>query len=596
MKRYFKIVLIFIFVFLVFSLNKHVEANSISKISMDIYIDDSGDASITEVWECNVSKGTEVYHPYYNLGNSKIQNLKVSENGTQYTTINRWNTSSSMKEKANKCGINEISNGVELCWGISSYGSHKYTVQYTVTNFVSELSDSQIIYWTLIPYDFSNPIGNVDIRIRANFLIEDTIDVWGYGNYGGLAYVDDGNIYMNSDGRLDTDEYMTILVRFPLNSFNCSNKLDYNFQHFYKMAEEGSVKYNQGVNPIYNKFVGIFATCFGLIGFIAIIYLAVLKDVGTDKEYGFKYGNTKGKIPRKVDYYRDIPCNKNIFKAYYIAYQYGIIKNRTDILGAIILKWLKEGKIRTENKAEVGVFRKDNTVVVLGNEANNQFESSKETELFGMLYKASKDGILENKEFEKWCEKHYDKILDWFSYILKEQRDNLVSEGLLTIEEEGKGWNGKYIATQELEDEAMKIAGFKRFLLEYTLINDREGIEVKLFEDYLVYAQFLGIANKVQKQFKKLYPDIIEQTNYNTYDNLVYINMWATGGISSASDARYAAQGYSSGGGGFSSGGGGGGSFGGGGGGRRIPLIVVTEKLLLFSLKIRMACLNVITI
>ena len=38
-------------------------------------------------------------------------------------------------------------------------------------------------------------------------------------------------------------------------------------------------------------------------------------------------------------------------------------------------------------------------------------------------------------------------------------------------------------------------------------------------------------------------------------------------GIQSASDARTAAQSYSSGGGGFSSGGGGGGSFGGGGGG-----------------------------
>ena len=38
---------------------------------MDIYIDPSGNASITEVWKCSVDQGTEVYHPYYNLGKSK---------------------------------------------------------------------------------------------------------------------------------------------------------------------------------------------------------------------------------------------------------------------------------------------------------------------------------------------------------------------------------------------------------------------------------------------------------------------------------------------------------------------------------------------
>ena len=93
-------------------------------------------------------------------------------------------------------------------------------------------------------------------------------------------------------------------------------------------------------------------------------------------------------------------------------------------------------------------------------------------------------------------------------------------------------------------------------MLEYTLIKDREAIEVELFENYLIYAQMLGIANQVSKQFKELYPDMIEQTHYNSYDNITYINLCATRGISRASSARAAAESYSSGGGGFSSGGG----------------------------------------
>ena len=102
---------------------------------------------------------------------------------------------------------------------------------------------------------------------------------------------------------------------------------------------------------------------------------------------------------------------------------------------------------------------------------------------------------------------------------------------------------------------------------DYTLIKDREAIEVHLFEQYLIYAQMMGIAKKVAKQFKDLYPEIIEQSCFTSYDNIIFINMCASNGISQANSAQARANSYSSGGGGFSSGGGGGGSFGGGGGG-----------------------------
>ena len=84
---------------------------------------------------------------------------------------------------------------------------------YSISNFVSDLTDSQMVYWTLIPYNFSNSIGNAYIKIHANNPIDNSVGVWGYGNYGGTAYVYDGYIEMQSDGSLTTDEYMTILVQ-----------------------------------------------------------------------------------------------------------------------------------------------------------------------------------------------------------------------------------------------------------------------------------------------------------------------------------------------------------------------------------------------
>ena len=59
---------------------------------MDIFVDQNGDAYVTEIWKCNVTEGTEVYHPYYNLGNSKIKDLSVSDGGKQYKTLSNWQT------------------------------------------------------------------------------------------------------------------------------------------------------------------------------------------------------------------------------------------------------------------------------------------------------------------------------------------------------------------------------------------------------------------------------------------------------------------------------------------------------------------------
>ena len=82
MKKIFRTFFITLFAFVLFSLGKCAFASSI-----DIYVDSSGNAHVTEVWDCRPTQGTEVYHPYYNLGRSEIKNLSVSEGSTVYTTL-----------------------------------------------------------------------------------------------------------------------------------------------------------------------------------------------------------------------------------------------------------------------------------------------------------------------------------------------------------------------------------------------------------------------------------------------------------------------------------------------------------------------------
>jgi len=183
MKTLKKIIVLFLF----FLFTNNVDANSISSINMDIYVDNNGTAHIKETWNTYLNEGTEGYKPYYNLGNSEIKNFKVSLNNQPFIYMPNWDTSASFEEKVNKNGINEIEDGVELCFGITRYGTNSYTMEYDITNFVSETEDAQIIYWTLIPHDLQPTPEKVYIKIYSDFKYEDTWGVWGYGNYGGYG-------------------------------------------------------------------------------------------------------------------------------------------------------------------------------------------------------------------------------------------------------------------------------------------------------------------------------------------------------------------------------------------------------------------------
>lgn len=579
MRKFFKLFLPFIFFAIFLSFPKNVEANSIDKISMDIYIDPSGNASITEVWKCSVDQGTEVYHPYYNLGKSKITNLSVSENITNYSTLSSWDTSGSLSDKAHKCGINQVSNGVELCWGISSYGNHTYTIRYNISNFIANLTDSQMLYWTFIPPDFSDDIGDVNIKIHSYFKIADSVGVWGYGHYGGTAYVYDGNIEMNSEGTLSRNDYMTMLVKFPSNSFVITNNnIDHDFNYYLDMANSGSLSHQKGNS----NFIPIIF----LIIFLAITAFFSILIGKKSSEGSLKFGAEGKKIPKDVPYFRDIPFDGKILESNYVAINYNISQNDSNIIGALLLKWLQKGIITIKNTTSSGFLGTKTTCSLILNSGTADINDKSELELFNMLIEASKDGILEQNEFKNWCYNNNNKLQDWLKEIEDASRDTLVSQGFINYSKKTYAsifHQDFYESTSQLKEKAIQLAGLKRFLLDYTLIKDKQPLEVTLLEDYLIYAQMMGITDTVSKQFKDLYPDIINQSHFSSYDNISLINTYISTGISSYEKA----QSYTSGGGGFTSSGGGSGSFGGGGSRRRFPLKYIIETPLTLAFKVQ---------
>ncbi len=560
--------LFFVIISILLFLPIGVKANTIYDIDMSIYVDKNGDALVTETWTVNLSQGTEGYKPYYNLGNATITDFNVKLNNINYTYINNWNVNGSLQSKAYKNGINYINNGLELCWGISKYGNNVYTLSYKINSFVSQNEDSQMIYWTLIPHDLSSKPQNVHIKIYSDNKYSDDLPVWGYGNYGGTAYVYDGYIEMNSEGTLNSDEYMTILVKFPLNTFNTTNIISNDFNYYYQMAEEGATHYKDN-NSVFGLFAGIMTfvinvLIYGIVGLFT--YKAIRKAKDKVGNYNLEFRPTGKKIPKDIPNVREIPFNNDVYMAYWVATVYGLAKNKTDFLGALLLKWLKEGKISIE-KSVSGVFKnKEESIINMSNDVifDNQFEQ----DLYSMMKAASQGGILESKEFSRWCSNNYKRIYDWFDDVLDNQTLELIKQNKITVEEKkNKIFSSNTYRVQPIMlEEAKKLSGLKNFLLEFSRISEKEAIEVNMWEYYLMYAQILGIAEKVAKQFKNLYPELVENYAYD-YDDVIFVNHISYSGMRAASTSKSRAESYSSGGGGFSSGGGGGGSFGGGGGG-----------------------------
>ena len=524
---------------------------------MDIYIDEYGTAHVTEYWDMDTNEGTENYKSYGNLGDSHISNFRVSVGNKEFEPLTYWDIDETFNYKAYKSGINHTSEGLELCWGISEYGNMQYKLTYEISNFVINVADAQMIYWTLIPKKMDPAPYNYDITIRANYYFEDSIDVWGYGVKGDYAYVSNGEIKLSNEDAMKSSEYVVLLAKIPSGTFQTSSDLNNNFEYYLSMAQEGASKYNYLLD-IFRFFI------IGVIPYILIFLLVAKKSFNNQSKYTkLRYEGVSSKISKNNPLFREIPCEKDIYIASYIANAYKLDKNNSNFMGCLLLKWLKDSIIKIEkNDKGLNVIRFMYKVL-----PENYTLYDPERELFKWMYGASNNDVLEKKDFAWYCKTFYKDILEWYDDNYRVTREVLISKGWITTKSESSPLKINYrYATPKLYEEACKIDGLKKYLIEFSNIKEKAPIEVHLWQEYLIFAQLFGIADKVAKQFKDFYPEINEFAEFD-YDTFIFIDRLAFTGYHSASSARSAAMGYSSGGGGFSSGGGGGGSFGGGRGG-----------------------------
>lgn len=599
--------ILFTLLLFIFCITPVCAQNNIYSIDMDIYLDEMGNARIKEVWDVLGSDGTEWYKGYGNVGNMKVSNFKVSMDG-QPLTYKKWNVNESLSAKKGYYGIVNKAKGYELCFGKYDFKRHVFTLEYTLSNVIFNTSDAQVLYNTFIDRLTNVNFQNFSIEISSYYEFPNTLDVWGFG-YKGYAYVENGKIKMANKGTMGS-QYAVLLAKFPDNTFKTNNKYSQfsTFDTVLTKAQEGSYKHDYSSSSNNSQFrsidvmlvvilVSIVSLLLGLvckfinlklkskaifiywlvfflpavivspIMILPVIFLGYVIYRINNREY-YGYMDNKKIKEKQVPYFRDIPCH-DIHYANALLYLNGWNQKKENIIGAIYLKWIHNHLMEVE-KDERGKLK---LLLKHDVELNNPIEQ----ELYKMLVRASEDYVLEAKELERWAKKNYTSYLLIIRRFVNLEINRLKDEGKIKFSENKTECKYPQVMDDTIYEDSIKLYGLKKFLLHFSRIKDREAIDVHLWEEYLLFAYLFGIAKKVSKQFKKLYPEleqVMQQTMGIDFDTLVWINHMSTRSISVANSARRAeearesaASSYSSGGGGYSSGGGGGGSFGGGGGG-----------------------------
>lgn len=557
MRRKISFILIFVFLLNLFIIPFNLAfaaPHELQELNINVFLNEDGSARITEQRISHLSEGTENYIGFENLADSEFKDFRVIEDGVEYEYIEDWDIDASREEKAFKNGIIKTNKGYELAWGIGEYGPHNVILEYTVTNIVKNFPDAQGMFWEFSKANTNIPPQRVNLVIESKQdLVDTNSNIWAFGFEGAINFID-GKIVAESTSPLSRSNFVEVLIEFEEPLFNTNSYFDTPFEEIKDSAFQGSdYSEDSGGGPF--SFLEPFL-------FIIIPLFIMFSGLFVKNVYDNSINrNIKLKRKFKEEYYRDYPYEGNFEDTFYILNKSGITSPEM-LITAFILKWINLGWIDIR-KEEVGfLFKKEETSFKFLRDAIDG--SDVENTLFSMMRRAAgSNEILENNEFSKWSKKNYQEFQAWERSAFENSKSKMKAQGYLETTKE----KFLFISTnkltltqkgQELEDNVYR---FINFLYDFSILNEREAVNVNLWDNLMIWAGLLGITEVVNEEFKKLYPAYETESHYRgngVYTAYIFAN---------SATRSYTAAARSSGSGGSTSIGGGGGSFGGGGGG-----------------------------
>ena len=513
-------------------------------LHIHVMLSKNGDAHITETRQMSIdSEGTECYIVIGNLDGSKIRDLHVTdETGTEYTNIGGWDIDQSRRWKAGKCGIVTKHDGYELCWGLGESGSRTYTTSYTVTQLLRGFCDADGYNYMFVAQGVSPYPDHVKLIIEAEDgqpLSQENAGIWGF-RYKGEVRFENNQIVAETSEPFDRNSAMIVMARFDKGMFDPAYVSDSSFEELKNKAFEGSDYNDDELTAEDILILLVLAIGFFIVPVIGGIWYLIY--VWRARKKAFK----------NLLWYRDIPLKGDLQQANNMlnAYRY-FGTDYNNLLSACILKLINMGAITIEQSLNAKGKSVQNFVIKeLKDYEHQPLLLRKVHNIFKLA--AGNDTVLEPRELKAFMKSSYNEnITDSFINTLHTKTN--------------------IRAYKERLDDVRQVFGLKKFLKEFSLLDERHVQEVSLWKDYMIYATLFGIADQVIKDMKKINPEYfnMDQIAGQMADDMtlpmIYSVMHSSTTRAAMSKAEREAR--ISGGGGHASWGGGGGFSGGGFGG-----------------------------
>lgn len=569
---------------------------------------------------------------YSGITNVQVSDIT---NGTQ-KSFKEINTLMYHVTKDYYYGMKNDNGDFEIAWGVgldNSSATRKYQISYTVEDAVEKYSDYAQLYWQFVGEDFEISSSKITgtITLPTDAKNKDEIKVWGHTeDLNGEIYAGEQNKIIFEVNNFRAGRYIEVRTLFPTDMIISSARGDERKTILDEVVEEETIWANEANSRRAMKNFMNWAIVIAID--IALIFLCLLFIKNMIKNMK-RLKNLKKFIPTEdILYFREMP-RENSTPAEAI-YMYKKIKSelQSNDLGKVFSATLLDLKLKKIIDFQVLKDQKAKEVItikILDKAASGNLENKEEKAILDFLLGAftvnNKEEITV-KELQAYIKNHSSKILALQSDIKEGTKAGLRKNNLMDKAEEEKyqkvtgaliGYivalvftiTGGFILlgileniylligvipfillsiinlilksvelsrinvfTQEGVNESEKWKGLKKYMEEFSMLDKREVPEIEIWEKFLVYATAFGIADKVLKQLKIVYPDIENSMNINTYPSM-YLMMNTdfsrsfTDSISSSMSSAYS-----------SASGGGGGFSGGGGGGRRPEVAEVVDR------------------
>lgn len=579
---------IFAAIILVFSINCYASSDEIYSIDIKATLMDDGSLLVTEVWKARAGSGTEFYIPKSHMRDIVIMDFKVSDESGPYETIDNWNVDWTFDEKARKCGIHGTSDGVELCFGKSELNKDKtYTLNYKMYRAAQSFDDMDgfNIRFVNDQMDPAPEKVSFELSLENGEINENNARVWGFGSDAPIVF-EEGSVVVHEINDFGPENHLTVLFGLNKAIIHPISKGSGTFEDLKNTALEGS-DYNNREEDIeeennydnnednyyYPEYNGNFITRFiGTANPIVIpIIFIFLASIVSMIISGVKKSmiSSENSLPQDVNYWRDLPMNGNILlnSAIYTVNDSFSVKN---VVAAYFLKWIKDGNLElVKEKFTKGlIFKRDVIEDCFKIIKEPKSDDTMEKRLYKLITSASGDDlILRNNELTRAFSRG--DVAERFVKSYKENAFYAAKKSKLMYKKPGFLFSYN-VFTEHGREEAIKQKGFIKFLKDFTLINEREAVEVALWDEYLVLAALFGLGEKVLEKFKSLDPNYT-YAGYTGLDPVILYHVVNNVGtsVNHAYQSSRSSSASHGGGGGMSHGGGGGFSAGGSGGGGR---------------------------